>query len=37
MRMMARNSVSESLQKKIDAAVKKIATDAYDQALRHIQ
>lgn len=36
MRMMARNSVSESLQTKIDAAVKKIATDAYNVALSHI-
>lgn len=35
MRMMARNSVSENLQKKIDASVKKIATDAYDVALQH--
>lgn len=37
MRMMARNSVSESLQTKIDAAVKKIATDAYNVALSHIR
>eukprot|EP00887_Chlorella_sp_A99_P002479 scaffold10.g2479.t1 len=43
MRMMARNSVrgcdavSESLQKRIDAAVKGIASDAYVEALRHIR
>ena len=37
MRMMARNSVSESLQQKIDAAVKKIATEAYEQALSHVR
>lgn len=36
MRMMARNSVSESLQQKIDHSVKKIATEAYDVAIRHI-
>ncbi len=34
MRMMARNSISESLQARIDAAVKEIATDAYDVALK---
>ena len=33
MRMMARNSMSEALQKKIDASVKAIATEAYDKAL----
>lgn len=37
MRMMARNSTSESLQRKIDAAVKKIATQAYEVALEHIR
>lgn len=37
MRMMARNSVSESLQRKIDTAVKKIATEAYEVALSHIR
>ncbi|KAK9825163.1 hypothetical protein WJX81_000163 [Elliptochloris bilobata] len=37
MRMMARNSTSESLQRKIDAAVKKIATEAYEVALTHIR
>ena len=37
MRMMARNSVSENLQQKIDASVKKIATEAYAVALKHIQ
>ena len=37
MRMMARNSVSENLQQKIDASVKKIATEAYDVALAHIR
>jgi cell division protease FtsH len=36
MRMMARNSVSENLQKRIDISVKEIATDAYAEALRHI-
>ncbi|PRW39337.1 ATP-dependent zinc metalloprotease FTSH chloroplastic [Chlorella sorokiniana] len=36
MRMMARNSVSENLQQKIDSSVKKIATEAYEQALSHI-
>ena len=34
MRMMARNSISESLQARIDGAVKEIATDAYDVALK---
>ncbi|KAK9815331.1 hypothetical protein WJX72_001887 [[Myrmecia] bisecta] len=37
MRMMAKNSVSEELQKRIDDAVKKIASDAYEQALQHIR
>ncbi len=37
MRMMARNSVSENLQQKIDNSVKKIATEAYEQALTHIR
>eukprot|EP00884_Botryococcus_braunii_P013918 jgi/Botrbrau1/22527/Bobra.114_2s0051.1 len=37
MRMMARNSVSESLQRKIDTAVKKIAAEAYEVALNHIR
>ena len=37
MRMMARNSTSESLQRKIDAAVRKIATEAYEVALDHIR
>ncbi|PSC67652.1 ATP-dependent zinc metalloprotease FTSH chloroplastic [Micractinium conductrix] len=37
MRMMARNSVSENLQKKIDNSVKQLATDAYDIALRHVR
>lgn len=37
MRMMARNSVSENLQQKIDSSVKKIATEAYEQALSHIR
>jgi len=37
MRMMARNSVSESLQQKIDEAVRKIADECYDTALSHIR
>jgi cell division protease FtsH len=37
MRMMARNSTSESLQRKIDVAVKKIASEAYEVALDHIR
>jgi ATP-dependent Zn protease len=37
MRMMARNSVSESLQRKIDDAVKKIADEAYAVALQQIR
>lgn len=34
MRMMSRNSMSEDLQQRIDEAVKKIATDGYEVALR---
>lgn len=34
MRMMARNSVSENLQQRIDHAVKDIANNAYEQALK---
>ena len=37
MRMMARNSVSESLQRRIDESVKKIAEEAYEDALGHIR
>jgi cell division protease FtsH len=37
MRMMARNSMSENLQQRIDDAVKKIAEEAYEVALRHIR
>lgn len=37
MRMMSRNSISESLQRKIDDAVKRIAADAYKVALQHIR
>ena len=37
MRMMARNGTSESLQRRIDEAVKKIATEAYEVALSHIR
>jgi cell division protease FtsH len=37
MRMMARSGVSESLQQKIDVAVRKIADEAYTTALRHIR
>jgi cell division protease FtsH len=36
MRMMARNSVSENLQARIDTAVKEIATDAYEVALSQV-
>lgn len=36
MRMMARNSVSESLQRNIDTAVKKLATEAYEVALQQM-
>jgi cell division protease FtsH len=37
MRMMARNSVSESLQRRIDDAVRGIAADAYEVALEQIR
>ena len=37
MRMMARSGVSESLQQKIDVAVRKIADEAYTTALQHIR
>lgn len=37
MRMMARNQVSENLQRKIDVAVRQIATEAYETALNHIR
>lgn len=37
MRMMARNSMSESLQKQIDSAVQKLAADAYEVALAHVK
>ena len=37
MRMMARNSVSENLQFKIDTAVRKIADEGYVAALGHIR
>ena len=37
MRMMSRNSISESLQKKIDDSVKNIAADAYKVALSRIR
>jgi cell division protease FtsH len=37
MRMMARNSISESLQSRIDTSVKKIAQEAYEVALGHMQ
>lgn len=37
MRMMARNSMSENLQQRIDDAVKKIAEEAYEVALTHIR
>eukprot|EP00192_Tetraselmis_astigmatica_P008373 CAMPEP_0117678048 /NCGR_PEP_ID=MMETSP0804-20121206/17068_1 /TAXON_ID=1074897 /ORGANISM="Tetraselmis astigmatica, Strain CCMP880" /LENGTH=691 /DNA_ID=CAMNT_0005487367 /DNA_START=98 /DNA_END=2173 /DNA_ORIENTATION=+ len=37
MRMMARNSMSENLQESIDKAVQKIATEAYEVALKHIR
>jgi cell division protease FtsH len=36
MRMMARNSMSENLQQKIDTAVQRIAAEAYEVALKHI-
>jgi cell division protease FtsH len=37
MRMMARNSMSENLQRKIDVAVRDIAAEAYEKALNHIR
>jgi len=37
MRMMARNSMSESLQLQIDQAVQKISAEAYEVALNHIR
>lgn len=37
MRMMARSSVSENLQFKIDTAVRKIADEGYVVALAHIR
>lgn len=37
MRMMSRNSISESLQRKIDDSVKAIASDAYAIALQRIR
>ena len=37
MRMMARNSMSENLQSRIDGAVKRIATEAYAVALQHVR
>ena len=37
MRMMARNSMSEKLAEDIDAAVKKLADEAYEVALSHIR
>lgn len=37
MRMMARNSMSEELQKQIDDSVREIAAKAYKVALQHIQ
>ena len=37
MRMMARNQVSENLQRKIDVAVRDIASEAYEKALTHIR
>jgi len=37
MRMMARNSMSEMLQQRIDDAVKKISVEAYEVALKHIR
>mmetsp|Transcript_38914 Transcript_38914/g.86553 ORF Transcript_38914/g.86553 Transcript_38914/m.86553 type:complete len:1002 (+) Transcript_38914:196-3201(+) len=37
MRMMARNSMSENLQQRIDEAVKRISLEAYDVALSHIR
>lgn len=37
MRMMARNTMSENLQRKIDDAVKKISIEAYEVALNFIR
>lgn len=37
MRMLAKNSMSESLSRRIDEAIRKISTEAYDVALAHIQ
>jgi len=37
MRMMARNSMSENLQQRIDNAVKELADEAYQVALKHIR
>lgn len=37
MRMMARNQVSENLQRKIDVAVRDIAAQAYEKALTHMR
>lgn len=37
MRMMARNQVSENLQRKIDVAVRDIAAEGYEKALDHIR
>jgi cell division protease FtsH len=37
MRMMARNSMSENLQQRIDEAVKRIAEQAYEVALSQIR
>ena len=37
MRMMARNGMSENLQRNIDQAVRQIAADAYELALKHIR
>lgn len=36
MRLMARNSMSENLQQKIDSAVKKLASEAYEVALKQV-
>merc|ERR1711959_780763 len=36
MRMMARNSMSENIQKRIDVAIKEIASEAYKIALNQI-
>lgn len=36
MRMMARNSMSENLQQRIDGAVKKLAVEAYEVAVKQI-